>query len=325
MVSVIIPTYQREEIIRRTIKSVADQTYQNVEIIVVDDCSEDDTGKVVKEMIATDERIKYIRHDTNGGPAKARNTGLQYAKGKFIAFLDSDDIWLPEKLEKQINLLLKYPDIDVIFTDAILTDGLIEKSLSEVNNKFLDTLNLVSMESDQNFLGLEGRIQQALYEKFFISISTVLMRQKAVINISGFNPDLFGTEDIDFFIRLAPFARFGFLDEPMIIKENRVDSISYGGEKRLLELLKYHKLCLEFPEYREIWDLVPQKISDTYLGLITNAGLSKMPRKAKEYFSESKNYPLSFKHRLFYYVSFFGPVPIKIIRNLYLKKIGFHS
>ena len=100
VVSVIIPTYNRAHLIGRAIRSVLDQTYQDWELIVVDDASTDDIPGIVKGF--TDGRVKYIRHDENKGAAAARNTGIQAARGAYIAFLDSDDEWLPEKLERQV-------------------------------------------------------------------------------------------------------------------------------------------------------------------------------------------------------------------------------
>ena len=105
LVSVIMPSYNTAKFIKETIESVLNQTYQNFEIIIVDDCSTDNTDEVVAEI--KDERIKYIKNEKNSGAAISRNRALREAKGKWIAFLDSDDVWLPEKLEKQIAFMKK--------------------------------------------------------------------------------------------------------------------------------------------------------------------------------------------------------------------------
>lgn len=98
-VSVVIPTYNRAHLVGRAIQSVLNQTYQDFEIIVVDDGSTDNTEEVVKSF--NDPRIRYIRHDQNRGGSAARNTGIKMARGEYIAFQDSDDEWLPEKLESR--------------------------------------------------------------------------------------------------------------------------------------------------------------------------------------------------------------------------------
>jgi len=110
-ISVIVPTYNRADIISETIGSVLNQTYQNFEIIVVDDGSIDNTREIIVNI--NDPRIKYI-YQENAGPSAARNNGIKNAQGEYVAFLDSDDIWLPEKLEKQVNIINDNPDIGMV-------------------------------------------------------------------------------------------------------------------------------------------------------------------------------------------------------------------
>ena len=103
LVSVIMPSYNTAKYIGETIKSVQAQTYENWELIIVDDCSTDNTDSTIEPFLS-DERIRYLKNSRNSGAAVSRNYALRKAKGKWIAFLDSDDLWLPDKLEKQINL-----------------------------------------------------------------------------------------------------------------------------------------------------------------------------------------------------------------------------
>lgn len=105
LVSIITPTYNCGKFIAETIRSVQAQTYTEWEMIIVDDCSNDDTEKVVAEFQKSDSRIRYLRNDLNQGAALTRNKALREAKGRWIAFLDSDDLWLPEKLERQIAFM----------------------------------------------------------------------------------------------------------------------------------------------------------------------------------------------------------------------------
>lgn len=103
LVSIIMPSYNTERLIADSIESVLNQTYQNWELIIVDDCSTDNTDMVVASF--TDSRIKYLKNEKNSGAAVSRNRALREAKGKWIAFLDSDDLWASEKLEKQIKFM----------------------------------------------------------------------------------------------------------------------------------------------------------------------------------------------------------------------------
>ncbi len=104
LVSIVMPSYNTAEYIGESIKSVQDQTYTNWELLIVDDCSTDNTDDVVKAYLS-DSRIRYIKNENNSGAAISRNRALREAKGKWIAFLDSDDLWEPQKLEKQIKFM----------------------------------------------------------------------------------------------------------------------------------------------------------------------------------------------------------------------------
>ena len=105
LVSIIMPVYNSERFIEQTIKSVLNQTYNNWELFIIDDCSSDKSIEIVKDISSNDKRIKLITLEINNGPAFARNKGIELANGKYIAFLDSDDIWHSEKLEKQTNFM----------------------------------------------------------------------------------------------------------------------------------------------------------------------------------------------------------------------------
>lgn len=107
LVSVITAAYNCEKTIIETIDSVLAQTYDNWEMIIVNDCSKDNTVKIVEEYVNKDKRIRLINLDKNSGSAVARNTGIESAKGRFIAILDSDDIWKPEKLRLQVDFMLR--------------------------------------------------------------------------------------------------------------------------------------------------------------------------------------------------------------------------
>ncbi|MGR6117769.1 glycosyltransferase family 2 protein [Aeribacillus composti] len=120
-VSIIIPTHNSEKYIGDTLNSVLSQTYRNIEVLVVDDASTDNTISIIKNISNLDDRVKIIQLKVNSGAAVARNTGIKNATGRFIAFIDADDLWKKDKLEKQINFMLKN-DIAFSFTDYELID-----------------------------------------------------------------------------------------------------------------------------------------------------------------------------------------------------------
>lgn len=123
LVSVIIPLYNGERYIAQTITSVLQQTYQNFEIIVVDDCSTDTSHQIVEDLARYDTRIRQIVVEANfGGPAGPRNIGIENALGDYIAFLDADDIWKETKLQKQVEYLNAHPDVTLVYSLADIID-----------------------------------------------------------------------------------------------------------------------------------------------------------------------------------------------------------
>lgn len=108
LVSVIMPCHNSSDFISKSIQSVINQNFDNWELIIIDDCSTDQSREVIQHYVNQDSRIKLICLDENSGAAVARNTGIELATGRFIAFLDSDDTWHPDKLQKQVNFMLKY-------------------------------------------------------------------------------------------------------------------------------------------------------------------------------------------------------------------------
>ncbi|QKY70436.1 glycosyltransferase family 2 protein [Lentibacillus sp. CBA3610] len=132
LISVITPAYNAEEFIMETMDSVIAQTYSNWEMMIVDDCSSDRTVSCVKHYEQQDERIKLIELEENSGSAIARNTAMERARGRYIAFLDSDDLWFPEKLEKQLQFMQSY-DVGFSFTKyvRIEQDGTLTNTVSK--------------------------------------------------------------------------------------------------------------------------------------------------------------------------------------------------
>lgn len=108
LVSIVTPVYKAERFIGDTIRSVQAQTYRNWELLLIDDCSPDRSGEIILGMAASDDRLKYHRLEHNGGAAVARNAAISHAKGEYLAFLDSDDLWVPDKLERQLDFLHKH-------------------------------------------------------------------------------------------------------------------------------------------------------------------------------------------------------------------------
>jgi glycosyltransferase involved in cell wall biosynthesis len=160
LVSIIMPSYNTAPYIRETIQSVLNQTYQNWELIIVDDCSTDNTDEVVASV--KDERIRYYHNEKNSGAAVSRNRALREAKGRWIAFLDSDDLWMPEKLDKQISFMEKngysfsYTDYEEIDVDGNSTGVKVTgpKKVTKTGMFNYCWLGCLTVMYDRNVIGL---------------------------------------------------------------------------------------------------------------------------------------------------------------------------
>ncbi len=144
-ISVVIPTYNRPELLNNSINSVLSQTYRDFELIVIDDCSSDNTPDVLEGF--RDERLRVIRNSSNKGIAAVRNISVSNSQGKYIAFLDDDDEWLPDKLEKQLKIMEDGPDnLGCVYSGCLTTgpDGneVVSTSIPRYKNKVLNELLL---------------------------------------------------------------------------------------------------------------------------------------------------------------------------------------
>ena len=316
IVSVIIPAYQASNTLPRAVQSVLAQDFSDFEIIIIDDVSNDDTWKIIKELEKIDTRIMGIRLEKKLGPAGARNTGVSVAKGSFLAFLDADDEWMPDKLGKQVEFLVNNPSVDVVFTDATNINATtdVRQKLSEINGEFLVHLTLKVVSDYSDFFILEGSYRQEMYRKFFILISSVLMRRTGFERIKGFARNRFGTEDVDFFVRLSSKATFAYWYCEKVYRYQSDGGISWVGEKRLVELADYHRTCLKSAKYEDLREIALHNLLKIYRYLIVFYALSREPMKAIGVFRESLS--LGFYPRLAVYsfLSFAGPIPFRVGR-----------
>ena len=196
LVSVVIPTYNREKYIGQTVESVLNQTYSNFEVIVVDDGSTDGTKKALLKYAS---RLKYI-FQSNSERGASRNKGLKESKGEFIAFLDSDDLWLPEKLNEEISQLLSNASAGVVYSDVDLIDA---------NGNYLKTIKRK---------GYQGNVTEQLLCDNFISIGGHLIRTKLLRQINGSREEreLSGSEDWEMWVRLSRITDFVYLPKSMV-------------------------------------------------------------------------------------------------------------
>jgi glycosyltransferase involved in cell wall biosynthesis len=215
-ISVIIPTFDRAPVLARAINSVLSQTYQDFEVIVVDDCSHDTiaTKQVIDRFL--DNRIKYIRHASNGGGSAARNTGIRAANGDYIAFLDDDDEWNPEKLEKQLQVFQKSGDTLL----GAVYSGFTYISLN--NNVQLETLPR-----------FRGDVFKTMLQFCILGSATPLVLKDAFLKTGLFDETLSSCQDWDMWIRLSRYFTFEFVPESLAKAYIHGDQISTSLERKI--------------------------------------------------------------------------------------------
>lgn len=234
-VSVIIPTYNRAHVVARAIQSVLDQTYANFELLVVDDGSTDNTKQVVE--YAGDDRVRYICLEQNSGASHARNAGIQMAECEYIAFLDSDDEWMPQKLERQMEVMRQA-------SDAV---GLVYCRMSGVNPKgevsFCPDLGIAKEK-------LEGNLFPFLLKENVLSPQSVLARRKCLEKSGGFDESLTCIEDWELFLRIAQCWEIAYVEETLVRVHASETSVSQNIsgylETRCYMISRYWRLMEEY-------------------------------------------------------------------------------
>lgn len=246
LVSIIIPACNCERFISETLESVIHQTFRDFELLIIDDGSTDDLRFIVKRFGAIDTRVKYI-YQANGGVSAARNNGFRHSKGKFIAFLDSDDVWLKNNLELKL-IKFEQGTFGLVHSDAELIDG---------SSKKVDTI----------LKGREGDLLDGLLSWNGTQVpgpSSILVRRGVLEIVGLFDENLSTAADMDLFIRIA--AKFKIGRVPQVTWRYRIHGSNMHGDIHAME----HDVLLIYRKARQM-DLFRSKafertcFSTTYL------------------------------------------------------------
>ena len=296
LISVVIPVYNRAHLIEKTINSVSEQSYKNLEIIIVDDCSTDNIEELIKKL--NNLQIRFFKQKMNMGPSAARNRGVEEAKGELIAFLDSDDEWYPDKIEKQVkqlveldgNTVLVYSGFEMIdFT----TGGKIGEKLSTVDlcKNFISGTFLLTPQP-----------------------STTLVRKSAFKEVGGFDINLKANEDTELAIKLCKKYKLIPTNE-ILVKVTRNHNQLMGNLKNYIEareiILQKHSNYLS----KKILFNLSKQIANYYI-------LNNNYSFAKKYIIQSLYYnPSDFKTKIQKVFILFAPFILKILYSLKYKSI----
>lgn len=222
-VSIVIPAYNRASSIRAAIESVLRQTWNDFELLVVDDGSTDDTLDQARRV--SDPRLRVVESPANGGAAAARNLGVDAAKGDWIAFQDSDDEWLPTKLEKQMARL-QAPGADYVgaYCGLLTLGGLDDAAGTRLRLRYVPGPEITPADGD---------ILEPLLRANMISTQTLVVRRETILALGRFDADTTPIEDWDFVLRLAKTGPIAFVDEPLVHQRFSANSITRQTARRL--------------------------------------------------------------------------------------------
>ncbi|WP_254535843.1 glycosyltransferase family 2 protein [Halomarina litorea] len=201
-VSVVLPTYDRPEFVRRAAESVLDQTFTDAELIVVDDCSPTPAEGVLDTLSSSDIAVRYIRHEENRGAPAARNTGIEAATGRFVAFIDDDDQWVPTKLERQYDRFQRGgPAVGVVYTGQRFTE----------EGSVVHTLRPT----------VRGDVTEDLLSGASLGTFSTLMVRASVIEQAGLTDERFPCwQDREWPIRLSQYTEFDVIEDPLVVRES---------------------------------------------------------------------------------------------------------
>ncbi len=247
LVSVIIPTYNRRYTIKRALDSVRAQTYTNLEVIIVDDGSTDDTLSYIQKWYGDADWLTYIINDENQGAAASRNTGVRYAKGNYIAFHDSDDEWLPEKLAQQMQLIDLGIDVGMVYCCMERRIG------EEIYDVWPPKESPLEVKS--------GNMYRTLLLGPVIGTHTMLCKKQAFLSLGGFDTQCGIMEDYEFSLRFSKHYKILLADETLAIQYQSAKGLNSNLDERFIM-----HVCMMEQYYEDLkqMSLLQAKLSNVY-------------------------------------------------------------
>jgi glycosyltransferase involved in cell wall biosynthesis len=303
LVSIVIPTYNREKLVLRAIESALAQTYASKEVIVVNDGSTDDSARIISKTFGLKVRLFNI---SNGGVSSARNFGVSRSNGQYIAFLDSDDFWDKRKLEQQINEITS--DLEYALTDAVFID---DEQVEQFRFKR-------SEQFDQDL----GWLAQVLIRPYLLP-STLLVGKDAFLSIGGFDSRLITAEDLDLHIRLAARGRPKITHHPLtycqVPSKDGLSELDQSTQDHLNVVLKHaqsFKEKLTDFEYNSV-------LFEAYRKNADGAARSKLLRPAVSRFASAARHSQNRKHvsQLFALAILIIRCSLSVLKNKVLRQM----
>lgn len=295
-VSVIVPTYNRGDVLPRTIKSVLNQSFKDFELLIVDDGSTDNTKEVVDKFKEQDDRVGYFRYTPNKGGNVARNLGIKKSRGRYIAFLDSDDEFLPDSLKKRLEVI----------EELSKNFGLV---YCQATKKILNS----EYSTPERGIEKEESVLRYLFQEDGSIQTSMLMLKREVLeqNNIWFDEDLKRHQDWDFVLRLKKCINFYFVKEPLVIWH------AEDAYSKLTQKFNPESSLRFIDKYREEFNKHPKALANFQWNLATKCLRAGQIKEGRKFLKESNKKDHKIKKSFLYFYSFLGKGAIKILSHFY--------
>jgi glycosyltransferase involved in cell wall biosynthesis len=266
-----MPSFNYARYLGLAIKSVLSQSYSDLEVIIVDDCSNDGSREIAEEWAHLDDRVVLVRHNVNRGLAAARNSGLGVSSGEFVALCDADDVWLPNKLSTQMRYFKRWPELGLVHSDSVIID----QDGNLTGQRFSVLMHTKRQRASGNVFG-------ELCERNFLCVPTVTLRREAVQYAGGFDVSLRSLEDWVCWTMVSRKYLFYYVDEALVQYRMHGASLSHDMKGMAQNRAKAIRLLLDSVS------VIPRRRK---AGMLYSLGISHLetedPRAAISAFVES--------------------------------------
>jgi len=318
-VSVVMPTYNRADLLPRTIASILSQDFGDFELLIVDDGSTDNTAEVIREIQERDPRLRYVQLPENRGIGFARDTGLQHVSGKYIALADSDDLWLPGKLKAQVEVLEKYPQIDILFGDFWNIDYIRGTEAGGFAENQAGMQHLAVRPLDGDLWLVKRGVEVGILRSNFIAAPTMVLRADVFEKVGGFDTTATIAVDLEFGWRAAVLgARYAYINRPLIERYRYQSSVTARTVDTALQRLDVLQACrrtCEAVQRPELLSQIHTAEKQTWHKLIWVYGKSGQRIAAICAFGKSLQCGFSARNLFVFAIALLGPQVISLVKR----------
>lgn len=320
LVSVVMPTFNRAGMLPRSIQAVLDQDFRDIELIIVDDGSTDNTAEVINSIQSRDSRVCYVRLPHNCGIGLARDEGLQHVYGRYVALADSDDYWLPRKLSYQVETLIAFPEIEILFSDFLNIDHVtgtqntgFDQTIAGLN--CLDVLKL----REELYLVQQG-LEIGILKKNFVQPATLIIKADVFDKVGRFNRALSTPVDLEFCWRAAVLgAKYAYSERILLERHRYPSSVTARAVAPWAERIKALEICHATSVSVQRSDLLgPIRAAEqqSWHNMIVAYGRQKNRPKVIATYRQSMRTGNSWQTFIFAVVAFLGPRALRSFQKL---------